>query len=199
MREEVQERGGTRLAYRGGEVLTDLSVLVCSMHARTRYLTRLLECLSEQPAELLARTQVLIDIDDAPSVGAKRQRMLKASKGRYVVFIDDDDLVTDDYLTELFIGIDRGVDHIGVRMLLCHNGTRSNVECSMHNKWETRDGVYLRGPQHVCAVKRILALKAGFPDLTRGEDKAYSLALTPLVKTEYLTRTPVYLYLWEPK
>jgi len=180
-------------------VLTDLSVLVCSMHARTEKLARLLECLSEQPAELLARTQVLIDIDDAPSVGAKRQRMLKASRGRYVAFIDDDDLVTGDYLTELFRGIEKRVDHIGVRMLLCHQGSRANVECSMHNAWETRDGVYLRGPQHVCAVKRTLALKAGFPDISVGEDKAYSLALTPLVKSEYLTATPVYLYLWEPK
>lgn len=178
----------------------DLSVLICSLHTRTALLTRLLQALCEQPPELLARTQVLIDIDDAPSVGAKRQRLLEASAGRYVVFIDDDDLVTGAYLTELFHGIDEGVDHIGVRMLYCHHGKREPVECSMrHNRWMKRDGVYLRGAQHVCAVKRDLALAAGFPDVTFGEDHIYSDALTPLVTTEYLTATPVYLYLWEPK
>jgi hypothetical protein len=181
-------------------MLTDLSVLICSLHTRTRSLTRLLDALSEQPADLRARTQVLIDIDDAPTIGAKRQRLLEASSGRYVAYIDDDDLVTGAYLTELFCGIDKGVDHIGVRMLYCHHGKREPVECSMrHRTWEKRGGVYLRGAQHVCAVKRELALEAGFPNVSFGEDHTYSDALTPLVTTEYLTATPVYLYLWEPK
>lgn len=182
-------------------MLTDLSVLVCSLASRTDTRARLMDCLAAQDPALLARTQILVDVDAGQvTIGAKRQRLLKASVGRYVAFIDDDDMVTDDYLTELFRGIEKGVDHIGVRMLLISRGQKRDVECSMHHTaWAQKDGVYLRGAQHVCAVKRGLALAAGFPDVSFGEDRAYCDALTPLVTSEYLTSGPVYIYLWEPR
>jgi glycosyltransferase involved in cell wall biosynthesis len=178
--------------------MADLSLLVCSIHPRTEKLARLLECLDSQPRAYLDRTQILVDIDDGCTIGAKRNRMIAAAKGRYVAFIDDDDLVTCDYLEHIFYGIDKGVDHVGVGMIYCNGRERTEVVCSMRNGWEKRDGKYLRPPQHVCAIRRSIAAKVRFPDVSFGEDKAFAETVRPLVHTEHLT-PPIYLYLWEPK
>jgi hypothetical protein len=177
----------------------DLSILICSLHDRQMQRNRLMSLIAQQPPDLLDRCQVLVDIDNGQiSVGAKRNRLLDASIGTYVVFIDDDDTITENYLGEIFTGIDLGVDHIGVSMWYMPIGQPRawKVECSKDNEWTSRDGVYLRPPQHVCAVKRELALQIRFPDISFGEDRQYSERLKELVKTEYLVPEPIYHYLY---
>jgi hypothetical protein len=159
---------------------------------------RLLLQIGNQSPDLLARCQVIVDIDGgAASIGAKRNRLLDAAVGRYVAFIDDDDCITENYLTRIFEGIEKGVDHVGVGMVFAPRFQKPVlVECSMKHDW-TFDGTkYLRSPQHVCAVKRELAQKARFPEVSFGEDKAYALALKPLIKTEYVITEPIYQYLF---
>jgi glycosyltransferase involved in cell wall biosynthesis len=176
--------------------LPDLSILICSLYARAECRERLLTQIATQPKELLTRCQVILDIDGGEtSIGMKRNRLLNAAYGRYIVFIDDDDAITEDYLASVFVGIELGVDHIGVGMLYAPlGGLPVPVECSVNHEWG-HDGIkYLRSPQHVCAVKRELALEAGFPDISFGEDKAYSARLTPMVTSEYVVEHPIYIY-----
>jgi glycosyltransferase involved in cell wall biosynthesis len=176
--------------------MIDLSILICSLYARVECREHLLSHIATQPRELLDRCQILLDIDGGTaSIGAKRNRLLSAAEGRYIVFIDDDDAITSDYLESVFIGIDLGVDHVGVGMLYAPLGGRPvPVECSVNHEWG-HDGIkYLRSPQHVCAVKRELALQAGFPDISFGEDKVYSARLRSLVKSEYVIAKPIYIY-----
>lgn len=179
--------------------MVDLSILIASLHKRGHMREALLYQLAYQPEHLLKRTQIIVDIDGGEAtIGAKRNRLLDASVGRYIVFIDDDDEVTESYLTRIFEGIDRDVDHIGVGMLYAPpNQHAARVLCSMNHGWETRkDGVYLRPPQHVCAVKRELAQAVRFPEISYREDMEYALALKPLVKTEYVIDEPIYHYIF---
>lgn len=179
--------------------LFDLSILICSLHDRQMQRNRLMSLIAQQPSDLLDRCQVLVDIDNGQTtIGAKRNRLLAASMGRYIVFIDDDDTITADYLREIFTGIDLGVDHIGVSMWYMPVGRARawKVECSKDNDWTSRGDVYLRPPQHVCAVKRSIAIQAWFPDISFGEDRHYAEQLKELVKTEYLVPEPIYHYLY---
>jgi hypothetical protein len=160
---------------------------------------RLLAQIALQPAELLSRCQVLVDIDGGEvSIGRKRQRLLDASVGEYIVFIDDDDIIASDYLGRVFDGIDLGVDHIGIGMSYePFNAPHHLVECSMHHEW-THDGTkYLRSPQHTCAVKASLARFAGFDDVSFSEDRTYAERLKPLIKSEYVIKEPIYRYLFD--
>ena len=177
----------------------DLSILICSLHDRGTHRTRLMNQIAHQPPELLDRCQVLIDIDHGQTpIGTKRNRLLTGSIGRYVVFIDDDDTITDDYLEQIFTGIDKDVDHVGISMwYMPSNRSRAwKVECSKDHDWTMDGDIYLRPPQHVCAVKRELALQARFPDTSFGEDRQYAERLKELVKTEYLVPDPIYHYLY---
>ena len=162
-------------------------------------LADLLALISLQPPDLLARCQVHVLLDNGEqTIGAKRNQLLYEAYGRYVVFIDDDDAITPAYLTRIFEGIDQGVDHVGVGMRYAPlNGRHSLVECSMRHEWgyDEATNTYLRGPQHICAVKRRLALIAGFPDVSFGEDRAYSEALKPLIKSEFVITEPIYTYI----
>jgi hypothetical protein len=159
---------------------------------------RLLLQIGNQSPDLLARCQVIVDIDGgAASIGAKRNRLLDAAVGRYVAFIDDDDCITENYLTRIFEGIEKNVDHVGVGMMFMPRWERPVlVECSVKHDW-TFDGTkYLRPPQHVCAIKRTLALQVRFPEISFREDHAYAHAMKKLVKTEFVVTEPIYQYLF---
>lgn len=157
----------------------------------------LLQIGNQDPA-LLARCQVIVDIDGGEAtIGAKRNRLLDAAVGDYIAFIDDDDCITETYLTRIFEGIEKGVDHVGVGMVFAPRWQRPVlVECSMKHEWTFDGDKYLRPPQHVCAVKRELAQKARFPEISFREDHAYALALKKLVKTEWVVTEPIYQYLF---
>lgn len=176
----------------------DLSILIPSLHSRAAQRLSLLVALSDQPNELLSRCQVLVDIDNGTvSIGTKRNRLLDAALGRYIVFIDDDDMIAPTYLRRIFEGIDLDVDHVGVGMLFDppdRPNQRKRVICSKEFAWGETDQFFLRSPQHTCAVKRDIARRVGFPEISFGEDREYSQLLRHLVETEYVIEEPIYYY-----
>ncbi len=134
------------------------------------------------------------------TVGEKRNQLLQHASGEYSVFIDDDDEITPYYLYRIFEGIQKGVDHIGIAMTYApDNGPSKLVLCSKDNKWSETPAAYLRGVQHVCAIKTELARSVKYPDISFGEDKIYSELITPVVKTEHLITEPIYIYKYKSK
>lgn len=59
---------------------------------------------------------------------------------------------------------------------------------------ENGKDIYLRKTNHIAPVKRELALKAMFPNISNAEDKAYSEALNPYLKTETIILEQMYHY-----
>jgi len=57
--------------------------------------------------------------------------------------------------------------------------------------------VYHRHTNHITAVKRIIALAAGFPDKSNAEDKHYSDRLQ--LRTEFKIDRPMYTYRFTTK
>jgi hypothetical protein len=73
-----------------------LSILICSLNRRKKYLKRLVDILRSQANRDI---EVLCDIDNGEvSIGSKRQKLLNSAVGDYVCFVDDDDLVSEDYV-----------------------------------------------------------------------------------------------------
>lgn len=68
-----------------------LSILICSLHSRSHLLAELKAILQPQ---LTGDVELLIEIDNKEiSTGAKRNILLNRAQGKYIVFIDDDDMV----------------------------------------------------------------------------------------------------------
>ena len=172
-----------------------LNILICTINGREQVLTRLLSCLKPQ---LTNEVKVLISKDNKQiSTGAKRNFLLDSATYDYVSFIDDDDLVSEDYVEKILEAIKSKPDVVGMEGIISFQKqgiSRKFIHSLQYDHWFTKDNVYYRCPNHLSPVKRELALQARFPDVTVGEDHAYSKKLFPLLKTEIYIKTPIYYY-----
>ena len=76
-----------------------LSILICTMPSRSEMLKKL----TQQLMLLLvkydeSKWEVLIQPDENINVGCKRNILLQKASGDFVVFIDDDDEIHDNYI-----------------------------------------------------------------------------------------------------
>lgn len=180
-----------------------LSILVCTIPSRAHFLDRLLIILAPQigpGAELL----IASDAGEV-SIGRKRQRMIEAARGEFVVFIDDDDTVSNHYVSSLLAAIRANpeTDCVTFRSVrYCDDAYDGDCIYSLHNRtndgFEERDGVrtYIRFPYHVTPVRRALALQVGFPELDHREDTDFAERLRPLLRSEVHLPEPLYFYWW---
>ena len=181
---------------------TKLSLLVCTLEDRSDYLTRLLGVLDPQ-VEGTSEVELLIEKDEGQkTIGEKRNTLLRKASGEYVAFIDDDDIVSSDYVEKIIKALESDPDVIGMNLLyfVDSNFTGISYHSLSYDSWfENQDkstGLmrYYRNPNHLNPVKRELALKAGFPEISMGEDRAYSAKLLEHIKQEKYIIEPIYYY-----
>lgn len=173
-----------------------LSILIPTLESRSDQRDDLLDVLADQ-IEGNNDIEILIEHGDIESVGTKRQRLLDRAIGDYIAFIDDDDMVPDDYVAKILKAIETEPDCCSLtgEIHWASSGQTERFEHSIkHDKWEKKDGVYLRYPNHLNAVRRDLALKVGFKDMGHGEDRDYSDRLKPLLKNEAPIDGVIYHY-----
>lgn len=157
----------------------DLAILIVTLKRRRMFLERLMRRLRPQ---LGLRVEVYTLSDEgAEKIGEKRQRLLEKATEPYVCFVDDDDLVSDDYVSCILRALDEKPDVVGFRLRYYEDGKLRGL--SLHSlqckKWETQTnngGVHLhfRTPNHLNPVRRELALAIGYPPKNNGEDSDYS-------------------------
>ena len=182
------------------------SILICSLHRRKHYLEKLWACLKPQvPSD--CSLEILVETDDGEiPIGAKRNRLLERAKGKFVAFIDDDDLVVETYVAQVLDAIKNHphVDVIGMSLIMTTNGIEpeKSFHSLQYTSWwdcpdqETGRKKYFRNPNHLNPVRRELALQVKFPDgSSHGEDRDYSMRLLPLLKAEHNIEKPIYFYL----
>ncbi|HRB54711.1 MAG TPA: glycosyltransferase family A protein, partial [Bacteroidia bacterium] len=65
--------------------------------------------------EFHAEVEILTDIDNGQkTIGQKRNELVEKSKGKYVAFIDDDDMVSPFYLKTVLPGCKQDADCVGL-------------------------------------------------------------------------------------
>lgn len=170
-----------------------LSVLICTMPDRAGCLLRLGGVLVPQ---LNDNVEVIVDCSMAYNIGTKRQKILELAKGEYIVYVDDDDLVSNDYISKILKACEIGADCIGISGTMTTNGTNEKQWhiSKEYGAWAEHNYVYYRTPNHISPVRRELALQVGFNDMKTGEDYDYSMRLLPLLNTEIIVEGNIYLY-----
>lgn len=172
-----------------------LSLLICHLPARKLLLDKLLFELRSQISAGQYKVEILID-RDAGKVGAKRQRLLEQAQGDYVAFIDDDDWVAPDYLSSIVPALG-AYDAIGFQGEISTNGRNVKLfTISKEHKYEEKGGIYYRYNNHLSPVRREIALKIGYKDVSFAEDFDYAMRLkeSGLVKTEKYIYKALYFY-----
>jgi glycosyltransferase involved in cell wall biosynthesis len=148
------------------------------------------------------RVEILILTDNRiMSIGAKRNWLIKMARGRYVQFVDDDDRLDDEALATVLAATEQNADVIAFPAMVSLGGGPARI-CHYSKNFgrdhNTPTG-YKRLPNHICAVKRRLALRAKFPEINMGEDADYAQRLLPLLKTEHQIEKPLYFYDYDPR
>lgn len=141
-------------------------------------------------------------LNGGPSTGSKRQGLLLQATGDYVVFIDADDWVYDCYIDEMLKACESGADCFAINGIMTTDGqleTKWYLSKDYKNEDRRENGklVYYRHTNHITAVKRVIALHAGFPDKSNAEDKFYSDRL--ILTSEYKIEPPMYWYRFTTK
>jgi glycosyltransferase involved in cell wall biosynthesis len=144
--------------------------------------------------------EVIIDEDNKEkSIGKKRQDLLEKARGKYVVGIDSDDWIAEDYLDCIITSLKENpsIDHVGFLEDCDIDGDKSISIFSIRNKFwaENQDGYdHIRCANPKSVILREKALQVGYEDSRYGEDRVFSEAVTSLLTSEVFIEKPLYLY-----
>jgi FkbM family methyltransferase len=181
-----------------------LTILIPSTTDRKTMTDNLVQELTKQITFSRAEDKVRIQVDmdnRQVSIGKKRQRMLETANSEYVCFIDSDDSVNEFYVLNVLNALEESPDCVAINGIM-------TIDDKHHATWEiSKDSPYreskkggkihyLRHTNHLCPIKRNIALSVGYKDLKTAEDYDYAVRLrkTNLLKTEAIIPLPMYHY-----
>lgn len=179
-----------------------LSILIPTVHTRRNtFLPRILEQVYEQYNHLSIEDQkdveILVLMDNKTiMLGDKRNLMIDQAQGDYVVFVDDDDRLADNYIHSILMATYENKDAIVFLAEVSVNGDTPKI-CHYSRDYEkdhNDSNNYYRLPNHICAVKKEIAEMVQFPSVLYGEDSGYSKKLKPLLKSETKINEILYYY-----
>ena len=179
-------------------------IIIMSLNGRGQFLNQLLGQLSKQ-IEGIAEVIITVRYDGGPAnaIGDRREIVRRESTAEYINFVDDDDLVSPNYVSRILPLLD-GVDYVGFDLatfidkeslgVTSHSLEYSGWKELLTNKPPT----YLRDISHLNPMRRELALQVpmsgGF-----GEDRRWADGMRGRVKTEHFVREQLYYYLSRTK
>lgn len=185
--------------------MIDLSILVCSVHTRrSTFLPKILDQLYGQfealPKAEQARVEIVTLIDNKQiMLGEKRNLLVDLAQGNYVVFVDDDDEVADDYVKTLLKATGTEADVITFFAEVTLDGGEAKI-CRYSTQYRRDRNTateYHRIPNHICCVRRELAQKSSFPNIAYGEDSRYAKVLLRHLRTEHQIPRVLYHYRYD--
>ena len=172
-----------------------LSLLICSVSERAEKLERLLGVLINQ---LTNEVEILHLVDDGEmTIGEKRNELLQSAAGEYCAFIDDDDMVSPDYVEKVLKALESGPDCATLTgIIYFQNGTSRMFDHSIeHDGWFTGgDGSFYRTPNHLNAIKTEIAQRFGFKPINSGEDQDFSKRIRIVLQKEVRIPGEIYYY-----
>ena len=183
-----------------------LSVLVCTIPNRKKELRELLNVFMKMDMwnEEIHQIEIITALDNKEhSIGYKRQKLLEASHGTWIVFFDDDDMPNPWYLSEIIAGIEQAkyfpYDCMNIHGIMTTNGENPQRWChrygeKVRNGGEEEEFDYYRPVIHFNPVLRSAALKAGFQNMRFGEDIDYSKRLQRFISKPYTIELALFHY-----
>lgn len=178
-----------------------LSILICSLKSREISFLRLLKSINEQVIDD-SEVEILYDIDEGEmSIGEKRNKLLDRATGDYLCFIDDDDQISKDYVSQILTAIREKPDCIGFKLKYYEdNKYKGTAHHSIkYDSWQNRQIEYgemffERTPNHLNPIKSEIAKLVKFPEQDFGEDHAWSNEVKQYLKDEVDIDKPIYFY-----
>jgi len=179
------------------------SILVPTIGEREALFLRLMGVLLPQLDQQGGAVRVLAWKNNGyPPLGVIRDALVRDADSEYVSFIDDDDLVPEDYVAEIVNAFTSRPAHVGFKIEYTTNGEgREVVDHSLrHGKWgRDASGQLVRDFTHIDPVRQdIAALGTFIVPRKRAEDRAWVRQVRPALigQPEVYIDKIMYHYLW---
>lgn len=125
----------------------------------------------------LGNIEVLIDdsprfLDGGPSIGKKREALVKRAEGKYLCFLDDDESIAPNYVETLVRLCQHDRDVCTFRNISKMDNFWMVVEMGIHYPNDQASSMFMirRKPWHICPVRSLFAKLHTFEDSNYGED-----------------------------
>jgi glycosyltransferase involved in cell wall biosynthesis len=185
-----------------------LSILIPSIPERfTKWilLTQelVMQCTSlHETHPTLGRVEILSDTSDAflnggPSIGKKRESLVRKATGKYLCFLDDDENVSPGYVETLVRLCQLDTDVVTFRNLTKTDFYWTVVDMSLKNpvnEEATPERIVKRRPWHICPVRSEYAKRYEFSDANYGEDFDWMAKVLKHCETEAHTDAILHIY-----
>lgn len=174
-----------------------ITIMIPTMKNRKIQLNRLLDCLAPQLNDAIS-IQIYED-EGNMSIGQIRQYMVERVKTPYCVFIDDDDVVSPNYIESHLKALDSFPDAIGFKGEITVNGGQPRVfEHKQGNPYENYAVHFIRPISHINVIKTSIVKAVGYIDLKHGEDADFAIRLADsgLIERAEFIDDIMYYYLY---
>jgi glycosyltransferase involved in cell wall biosynthesis len=179
-----------------------LSILIPTIEKRLGMFNRLFFELNFQieMQNAFGIVEILHDNDENKSIGKKRNDLLERATGDYVCFIDDDDIICNDYLRIVLKALQSNPDNLSLKGVITTDGNDPKIfEHSIkYKEYRTTENVitYERYPNHLNTIKSSIAKQFKFPEINFGEDTDWATQIynSGLLKKEVQINEPLYYY-----
>lgn len=179
------------------------SILIPTLTARQHLFDRVFQALERQIDQGNLRTEVeILTLADGGemAIGEKRNLLVGRARGEFVAFVDDDDMVSEDYLRSIVdvLRTHPDVDCVGIRVLMFFRGRHArHITHSVRYADLGRNGVeYCRPPYILNPIRRSIAQRYQFGNISYQEDLdwAMRMAREGALRREAGIEQPIYYY-----
>lgn len=177
-----------------------LAILIPTLVSRTKMLNRLLAELDKQRKG--KDVIVILHSDNGErTTGAKRNELIQAAVGaqaEYIAFVDDDDMVSRNYIDLNLEGCASGRDCNSLMGRIYFKGNPGNPfhHSIIYDHWFQDSKMYYRNPNHLNCIRLDKIKDIPFRDQTIGEDGHWSIDIQKagVLKTEHEIKEIIYHY-----
>jgi glycosyltransferase involved in cell wall biosynthesis len=176
--------------------MIDLTILVCSTINRAEnFYPAIMRQLKAQTAGKNNVQVVCISDNNIMNIGSKRNWLMDMALGKYISYVDDDDLLSDNYVDSLLSKVSENSDVI-VFDVMYNNGSLKKRVLYDFNFFEDADGgdVFYRIPNHLMCFNASIARIASFKDINWGEDAIWAKEIKKHIKTQSRISEVLYTY-----
>ncbi len=151
---------------------------------------------------LQKKVELIAECDNKEmSIGAKRQKLIDKAKGKFIVQIDDDDMVPYHFVYNIIKTLDAqpDVDCVGYleKCVYAHK-VRHETSCFSRKFKDWADNIdgydHVRTPFFKTPIRTDLCRIVGVSDMRFGEDHDFARRIYPLLKTEAFINEYMYEY-----